>query len=408
MATTVDTNKFFTTGNLCIRNGDDITILEDPPAKFTDNQSIWGTISRVTSTTGIGGHIVGNYDGYGCRFEIHKDSFNLGTAIKPTNLKIFASDNKKSNAVFSKDTGGLVLGLGKSKSSSGNVLETWGGITHWNGKFILRDDLAFLLPPSQQQLKSVLEKETYTFSVPASEFPITKIKSTWVSQEGSTMTVNSSDIIDLYIEGLQINPDYYYASNNSLIIQLPLGPFVQGNHTIIVQRYINDDVSLQHASQKTPAFHTLRPIKIYQGASLTFSSAPYPDENLVLTTDLSPKLVVKGPKVIDLGLDPEDILKNQVEFALPSNRPRDNSLPIYVDDNQQTKWSRSIFSKLSKDTVGVAELTNSQLIALVFELKFALEKLTGKKIKVADDYETSAKTGATIYPPGSLPDDPAP
>lgn len=305
-----NSSKAFTIGNICVRDPDSvISIVSDYEGRKIDNRAVWGTISRTTSETGQAGNIIGNLSGYGCRFEIDESSFNLGTILKPTSLKIFSKDKFKHHAVFLKDSGALVLGEGKESSLEGNILETWAGICHWKGLVRFKDTVAFLPPEA--------------------------------------------------VEG-------------------DLSPGAPGAGGVKV----------------------LTDVMFYHGSSISFSSMANPNDPSVFLEDSSPSLVIKGPTEITLGEDPQDISENKIELILPGMMPSPDSFLQYKNKEESLVWSRGMFSELALSTVGLESLTTSQLIALVMEMKLAIEALTGKTIPIVKDYEQALKDGDEIVPPG--------
>jgi hypothetical protein len=149
----LDPRKNFKIGNLCLENGPkNITIVTDYEGLEIDNSQVWGEIQKVVKPRG--GNIVGNLDGFGCRFEIYNDSFHIGTILNPTTLKIFSKSDQWQHAAFDKSSGCLVLGADKSYARrEDTILETWDGITHWNGKVRIFDQIAFLPPPAATDIK---------------------------------------------------------------------------------------------------------------------------------------------------------------------------------------------------------------------------------------------------------------
>ena len=395
----IDPSKSFTIGNLCVRDDTEvITIVNDFENLTIDNNTVWGAISRVTNNSGIGGEIVGNLLGYGCRFEIAGSSFNLGTILNPTSLKIFSKDKKAYHAVFDKDTGALVLGVNKSSTDSKSILETWGGISHWRGQVKFKDTVAFLPPLSSEQILEKIESTDYIFSIPSSQFPLNAITTNLVDTAGKTLICEPTDFVIVNVNGNQVSADSITVLSNSITFSTPISAASSNPQSISVSVYKNDDASLKEPTEGGVKF--LTEAIFYSGSSISFSSMENPNEESVFENDISPKLVIKGPETIDLGTDPIDVEANKIELVLPGKKPDAGAFLTYKDRDVNLAWSRDIFSDLAKSVVGVESLTTSQLLGLIMEMKKEIERLSGKKINIVDDYESALGTGGVIVLPG--------
>lgn len=396
----VNPSKSFTLGNVCLRDETDVvTIVSDYENLTIDNNTVWGSISRVTNNSGNGGEIVGNLLGYGCRFEIDGSSFNLGTIINPTSLKIFSKSKSTHHAIFARETGALILGAGKKRGLAGNILETWSGIYHWRGIARFRDTTAFLPPPSVEQITATLDSVSYTFRIPNNRFPVYQLNATFAELSNQTFKCKPSDFVFVHLEGVSIASGNFTVNNDSLSFSTPLYPISSNSYqTVSVTVYDNDDASLKTMVPGGVKF--LTDAMMYNGSRLVFSTLEYPDEASIFQTDASPKLVVKGPKSLDLGTNPFDIAANGVELVLPGSVPADGAIMKFKDKTDNLVWTRDIFSDLAKSIVGIEGLTTSQLLGLIMEMKKQIEVLSGKQIKIVKDYESALETGDQIVPPG--------
>jgi hypothetical protein len=169
----LDPTKNFKIGNLCINDKDEIVkIVEDFEKITIPNNKVWGEISRVLNAAGKGGSIQANLEGYGCRFEIDGNSFNIGSIIKPTSLKIFSKDKEQHHAIFDKSSGSLVLGGNRQAAyDSSSILETYSGFRNLKGTTKFHDAVGFLTPADRTQLIATLPKISYAFRFRDSSFP---------------------------------------------------------------------------------------------------------------------------------------------------------------------------------------------------------------------------------------------
>lgn len=414
----LDPTKNFKIGNLCINDKDKvIKIIEDFEKITIPNSKVWGEISRVLNAAGKGGSVQGNLEGYGCRFEIDGSSFNLGSIIKPTSLKIFSKERDKNHALFDKTSGALVLGANRQSSyDNSSILETYAGFRNMKGTTKFHDAVGFLAPSDRSQLIATLPKINYDFRIRDSSWPAAGLSVIGpqeinddppVVRKLKNFEFGESDIIDVYIDGEYLKPSDSLFSVDRINHRIMFSPaFAKRNtnpyHYINVIQTINSDTSLL-SGNKNGAHFIGASAYFYNGSSLVFSSAEYPSESLLTQDDPAKKISIRPPKVISIADDENGNPVSEVDLIFPGTAPGDGALLQYVDSEKNLQW---VVGGVDSDTLtdlGLAAMSNAQLVTLVMGMRAALAEL-GKVVPLPagtepEDPDAGGGTGGIVIGP---------
>lgn len=406
----LDPTKNFKIGNLCINDKDDIIkIIEDFEKITIPNSKVWGEISRVLNSAGKGGSIQGNLDGYACRFEIDGDSYNIGTIINPTSLKIFSKSKDKNHAIFDKSSGALVLGANRQGAyDTTSIIETYAGFRNLKGTTKFHDAVGFLASADRDQLIATLPKIPYTFRYRDSSFPSSGLVSIGpqevyhdapVNHQLKSFSFGQYDIIDVYVDGEYLRPKdslFSVDRTNNIITFTPA--FVKKNnnayHIINVIQTVNDDQSLLNTG-KTGAHFIGSSAYFYKGSSIIFSAMDFPSESLLLTDDPSKIISISPPENINIANDENGNPVNSVDLIFPGTQPEDGALLQYVDKDQNLQWVVGGVNKEALTDLGLKSMSNTQLITLVLAMRTALAEL-GKDVPMpVGTVDTSSSGGGS-------------
>ena len=145
-------------------------------------------------------------------------------------------------------------------------------------------------------------------------------------------------------------------------------------HYINVIQTINSDTSLL-SGNKNGAHFIGASAYFYNGSSLVFSSAEYPSESLLTQDDPAKKISIRPPKVISIADDENGNPVSEVDLIFPGTAPGEGALLQYVDSEKNLQW---VVGGVDSDTLtdlGLAAMSNAQLVTLVMGMRAALAEL---------------------------------